>query len=170
MYQIREKIWTEIISGSLAMKTTRHSLLFWLSKIYKLATGGHLVVKYKGIYISTPYQYTIFSLCGWFANWKERHQSTLTVLWSPILASSCWWRWMSISKLVSNFRDSLIAQMIKNPPANTGDMVSLPGLGRSPGEENVNPLLYSCLGNSMDKGGLWNTFHGVTKCWIWLSK
>ena len=51
----------------------------------------------------------------------------------------------------------------KNPPANTGDMGSIPGLGRSPGEENGNPLQYSYLENSMDRGAWRATVHGVTK-------
>ena len=42
-------------------------------------------------------------------------------------------------------------------------MGSIPGSGRSPGEENVNPLQYSCLGNSRDSGAWWATVHGVTK-------
>ena len=42
--------------------------------------------------------------------------------------------------------------MVENPPANTGDTGSIPGLGRSPGERNDNPLQYSCLGNPMDRG------------------
>ena len=37
---------------------------------------------------------------------------------------------------------------------NVGDLGSIPGLGRSPGERNDNPLQYSCLENSMDKGGI----------------
>ena len=41
---------------------------------------------------------------------------------------------------------------IKNPPANAGDWGSTPGSGRSPGEGNGNPLQYSCLENSMDRG------------------
>ena len=44
--------------------------------------------------------------------------------------------------------------MVKNPPTNTedaGDMGSIPGLGKSPGEGNGNPLQYSCLENPMDK-------------------
>ena len=45
--------------------------------------------------------------------------------------------------------------MIKNPPANTGDLGSIPGSGRSPGEGNGNPLQYSCLGNPMDRG-IWH--------------
>ena len=37
----------------------------------------------------------------------------------------------------------------------------IPGLGKSPGEENGNPLQYSCLGNPMDRGAWWAIFHGV---------
>ena len=42
--------------------------------------------------------------------------------------------------------------MAKNPPANAGDVGSIPGSGRSPGGGNGNPLQYSCLGNPMDRG------------------
>ena len=42
-------------------------------------------------------------------------------------------------------------------------MGSIPGLGRSPGEGNGNPLQYSCLENSMDRGTWWATVHGVHK-------
>ena len=46
---------------------------------------------------------------------------------------------------------------------NAGDVGSIPGLGRSPGERNGNPLQYSCLENPMD-GGAWRaTVHGVAK-------
>ena len=53
--------------------------------------------------------------------------------------------------------------MAKNPPANAGDMGSIPKLGRSPGEGNGNPLQYSCLENSMDRGAWRATVHGVAK-------
>ena len=56
--------------------------------------------------------------------------------------------------------------MVKNPPANAGDIRdtgSIPGLGRSPRGGNGNPLQYSCLENSMDRGAWWATAHGVTK-------
>ena len=53
--------------------------------------------------------------------------------------------------------------MIKNLPASAGDAVPLPGLGRSIGEGNNDPLQYSCLGNPMDRGALWATVCGVTK-------
>ena len=44
--------------------------------------------------------------------------------------------------------------MVKNPPVNGGDMGSVPGWERCPGEGNGNPLQYSCLENPMDRGGL----------------
>ena len=42
--------------------------------------------------------------------------------------------------------------VVKNPPANARNEGSSPGVGRSPGERNDNPLQYSCLGNPMDRG------------------
>ena len=53
--------------------------------------------------------------------------------------------------------------MVKNLPANPGDTGSIPGLGRSPGEGNGNPLQYSYLGNPMDRGAWQATVHGVAK-------
>ena len=50
---------------------------------------------------------------------------------------------------------SQVAQMVKNLPANEGDLGSIPGSGRYPEEENGNPLQYSCLENSMDRGAWW---------------
>ena len=62
--------------------------------------------------------------------------------------------------------DSLVAQTVKHLRDDPG---LIPGSGRSPGEENGNPLQYSCLENSMD-GGAWRaTVHGVTKSQIRLS-
>ena len=51
----------------------------------------------------------------------------------------------------------------KESACNAGDMGSIPGLGRSPGEINGSLLQYSCLGNTMDRGAWWDTVHGVTK-------
>ena len=56
--------------------------------------------------------------------------------------------------------------LVKNLPANAGDTRNtglIPGSERSPGEGNGNPLQYSCLENSMDRGAWWATVHGVTK-------
>ena len=52
---------------------------------------------------------------------------------------------------------------VKTPPANAGDVGSIPGSGRSPGEGNGNPLQYCCLGNLMDREIWWATVHGVAK-------
>ena len=46
---------------------------------------------------------------------------------------------------------------------NVEDPGSIPGLGKSPGEGNGNPLQYPCLENLLDKGGWWATVHGVAK-------
>ena len=46
-----------------------------------------------------------------------------------------------------------------------GDMDLIPGLGRLPGEGNSNPLQYSCLENSMDRGAWWATVHRAAKGW-----
>ena len=53
--------------------------------------------------------------------------------------------------------------VVKNPPANVGDPDSILGSGRSPGEGNGNPLQYSCLENSMDRGAWQAIVHGVMK-------
>ena len=53
--------------------------------------------------------------------------------------------------------------MVKNLPANAGDLGLIPGLGHSPGEGNGNPLQYSCLGNSMDRGAWWAKVRVVTQ-------
>ena len=61
---------------------------------------------------------------------------------------------------------SQVALVGKNLLANTGDARDaglIPGSGRSPGVRNSNPLQYSCLENSMDRGTWWATVHGVTK-------
>ena len=52
---------------------------------------------------------------------------------------------------------------VKNPPAKTGDIGSVSGLGRSPGEGNGNWLQYSYLKNPLDRGAWRATVHGVTK-------
>ena len=51
----------------------------------------------------------------------------------------------------------------KESTCNEGDMGSIPGLGRSPGEGNSYPLQYSGLENSMDRGAWQATVHGITK-------
>ena len=52
---------------------------------------------------------------------------------------------------------------VKVSACNAGDLGSIPGWGRSPGEGNGNPLQYSCLENPMDRGAWWTAAHGVAK-------
>ena len=59
--------------------------------------------------------------------------------------------------------------MVKNLPVNAGEGGSIPGLGRSPGKGNGNPLQYSCLENPMDRGAWWATVCGVVKSQTQLS-
>ena len=116
-------------------------------------------------------------------------------LWFLILLwLQAWWLWKHISFLCASvswpvrwcyqYHPQGVAMRIKleymfpggivlkHPLANAryaGDTDSIPGSGRSPGVENVNPLQYSCLENSMG-GGAWQaTVHGVAKNWTWLS-
>jgi len=53
----------------------------------------------------------------------------------------------------------------KESAYSAGDLGSIPGLRRYPGEGNGNPLQYSCLGNPMDRGTWQAIVHGVTKSW-----
>ena len=57
----------------------------------------------------------------------------------------------------------------KEPACNAGDLGSIPGSGRSPGEGNGNPLQYSCLENPMDREAWRAAVHGVTKSQTQLS-
>ena len=63
-------------------------------------------------------------------------------------------------------RASLVAQLVKNPPANAGDARDvglIPRSRRSSGEGNGNPLQYSCLENPMGRGAWWATVYAVAK-------
>ena len=63
---------------------------------------------------------------------------------------------------------SQVALLVKNPTASAGvisNAGSIPGSGRSPGEEHGNPFLYYCLGNPMDRGAWQAAVHGVAKSW-----
>ena len=55
-----------------------------------------------------------------------------------------------------------MAQLVEST-CNVGDLGSIPGWGRSPVEGNGNPLQYSCLENSTDRGTWWAAVHAVTK-------
>ena len=69
----------------------------------------------------------------------------------------------------NSYRDFPGGSDSKEFACNTGDPRSIPGSGRSPGEDNGNPLQYSCLENSMDRGARQATVHGVAESWTRLS-
>ena len=58
---------------------------------------------------------------------------------------------------------SQVALVVRNSPASVGDVGSIPGSGRSPGERNSNPVQYSCLENPIDRGAWGATVYGVAK-------
>ena len=74
-----------------------------------------------------------------------------------------------INTYSENMRASLVAQMVKNPSVNAGDLGLTPELERSPGEGNGNSLQYSCLENPVDRGAWWVTVCRITKSWTQLS-
>ena len=92
----------------------------------------------------------------WISKWNLSN----TLIWL-----TCWYSYMF-------FQNRISALVVKNLPANAGDARDtglIPGLGRSSGVGNGNPLQYSCLENSVDRGAWWATVHGVTKRRTWLS-
>ena len=81
-----------------------------------------------------------------------------------------WWatvhevtkRWIQLKRLSAYCSGGFPgSSLVKNLPANAGDVGSIPALRRSLGEGNGNPLQYSCLGNHMDRGAWWATVHGI---------
>ena len=64
---------------------------------------------------------------------------------------------------------ALVARSLPPNAGDIGDVGSIPGSGRPPGGGHGNPLQYSCLENSMNRGALWATVHGVAKSWTQLS-
>ena len=73
---------------------------------------------------------------------------------------------LSFPVFCTSLRASLSGLVVKNPPANAGDIRDvdwIPGSGRSRGEGNGNTLQYSCLGNSTDRGAWQVTVHGIVK-------
>ena len=100
------------------------------------------------------------------------------IYWIPSLYYWHWplcYRWWSLEGPFDWLRVNPTwlprGSVVKNPPVNAGDTRDaglIPGLQRSPGR-NGNPLQYSCLGNSMNKGACWATVHGVAKSWTQLS-
>ena len=96
---------------------------------------------------------------GWMINgWMGRGMD-----WKRITRGNLKWNW-------HHLRDDLDfpgGSDGKESAWNAGDAGSNAGLGRCPGKGNGNPLQYSCLGNSMERGSWWVTVHGVLKSQTW---
>ena len=67
----------------------------------------------------------------------------------------------SIMTIIVNYNNVIVIMIISI-------IYLIPGLGRAPGEGNGNPVQYSCLENSMDRGAWWATVHDVAKSWTQL--
>ena len=76
-------------------------------------------------------------------------------LWWAERRGKCWQMML--------FWASQVAWVVKNSPSSARGSGLIPGSGRSPGEGNNNPLHYSCLENSMNRGAWWVVVHGVAK-------
>ena len=81
--------------------------------------------------------------------------------------------WYLLKKILHKKFYLQVALVIKNPPASAGDIRDvglIPGLGRSPGGGNGNPLRYSCLENFMDRGAWRATVLRVAQNQTWLKR
>ena len=123
--------------------------------------------------------------------WDGQMASSTPCTWVWVDSGSWWWagrpgtlRFMGSQRVRHDWATELnwctmacqVVLVIKNPPANAGDVKDtglMPGSERSPRGGHGNPLQYSCLENPMDKGAWWATVHRVTnnRTWPkWLSK
>ena len=121
------------------------------------------------------YKMVNFMLCE-FHNLKEKGGEGIHVIICRYCPTRRWHQsayfpilWpLQFCNKVFNFylRAFQVALVVKNSFVNAGDagvVGSIPGLGRSPGGGHDNPLQYSCLENSMDRGGCWATVRGVSR-------
>ena len=99
-------------------------------------------------------------------------QSELSFLYQLALFSlpplTLWWqaRYLVLSedkRLAFEFCVDYSSECYKESARNAGDLGSIPGSERSPGEENGNPLHYACLENPMDRGPWWATVRGISE-------
>ena len=138
---------------------------FWCSSSKFQETGPHVwEVKLAGTYTSWATSLSHTGISKWHSYWKQRWPC------EPGLGQKTM-HWVILMVCVGNFdnlpetRALQVGLVVKNPPVNAGDARDtglVPGLGRSPGQENGNSLQYSCLGNSRDRGAWWATVHATT--------
>ena len=103
-----------------------------------------------------------FPFSGLFGHCFSRSKIVCNV---PLMRKICFTTFIC-TYLYVNSGASQVEIVVKNTPVYAGDlrdMSLIPGLGRSPGEGNGNPLHYSCLENAMDRGAWWSTVHTAAK-------
>ena len=101
-------------------------------------------------------------------NWSLQFLFLFSPLFPPRLNEGCF---RTVSE--GSERASQVALMVKNPPANAGDIRdsdSISGSGRDPRGEQGNLLQYSCLENPVDRGAWWTTVHRVAQSWTGLKQ
>ena len=105
---------------------------------------------------------------GWTERVAEKHTNchvqnlaSGNLLYDP--GSSNQVLWFGLLGLTSCLLGFPCSSVSKESACSAGDQGSIPGLGRSPGEGNSNPLPYPCLENLMDRGAWWAAVHGITE-------
>ena len=99
----------------------------------------------------------------------------VVLFWTCMYKSMCRQTYFSFSSTDGQIKCDMSIQGFpgglssKESAYNVGDSGLIPGQGKSPGGGNSNPLQYSCLGNSLDRGAWRATVRGVTKSRTWLS-
>ena len=120
------------------------------------------------LYIHQLTTYTCAIHCFWGKKSEVRNLKLETGFWVPV---TMWSLYLPVENLPEkkSSQGFLGGWDDKESACKAGDLGSIPGWGRSPGEGNGNPLHYSCLGNSVDREAWQATVHGEAKSWTWLS-
>ena len=103
------------------------------------------------------FMYNINTLLFFFNTWNRWMFDQLEVLKNKF--TSIYWKQFLNFLVWNNVNKFPGGAEVKASACNVGDLGSIPGSGRSPGEGNGNPLQYSCLENPMDGGAWWATVH-----------